>query len=153
MLAGRRPFEGDNDAPKDCEAAAIWEELGMPKERIAFLPKKDNWWGPAGATGPCGPDTEMFYWKDNDNPAPVEFDTEDPRWVEIWNDVFMQYVKTEDGTFIPLKQTNVDTGLGVERVAMALQGKTNIFEIEVFTPLMEKIDEMTSEKREGSDHC
>jgi HAD superfamily hydrolase (TIGR01509 family) len=86
-------FRGDENATKDTESAEIWMSLGVKKEHIAFLGKEDNWWGPAGETGPCGPDTEMFYWIDNANPAPATFDTKDPRWVEIWNDVFMQYEK------------------------------------------------------------
>jgi alanyl-tRNA synthetase len=139
-------FAGDKDAPKDVEASQIWSDLGMPEERIAFLDKAENWWGPAGETGPCGPDTEMFYWKLNNIPAPKTFDPEDGNWVEIWNDVFMQYEKKADGSFIPLKQQNVDTGLGVERVAMALQGKTNIFETEMFKPIIEKIDEITPQE-------
>ena len=145
-------FKGDKDAPKDDEAFNVWISSGIPKERIAFLGKKDNWWGPAGETGPCGPDTEMFYWAPNDIKPPEKFDVEDTRWVEIWNDVFMQYNKTEKGKFEPLAQKNVDTGFGVERVAMVLQGKTNLFDIEVFKPLMEKIDEITPEKRKGSEH-
>jgi alanyl-tRNA synthetase len=86
-------FAGDKDAPKDEESANIWISLGIPKERIAFLPKKENWWGPAGKTGPCGPDTEMFYWKNNSKPSPKKFNPEDNNWVEIWNDVLMQYNK------------------------------------------------------------
>lgn len=136
-------FKGDKDALKDDEAAEIWKSLGLSKERIAFLPKSENWWGPAGTKGPCGPDTEMFYWKLNDLSAPEKFNPEDNNWVEIWNDVFMQYNKTEHGKFEPLKQKNVDTGLGVERVAMVLQGKTNIFEIEVFRPIIDKIKEIS----------
>jgi len=135
-------FAGDNDAPKDEEAANIWKGLGVSNDRIAFLPKKDNWWGPAGETGPCGPDSEMFYWAPNDLPAPKVFDSNDKNWVEIWNDVFMQYEKTKDGRFIPLVQRNVDTGLGVERVTMVLQGKTSIFEIDSFVPIMKKIREL-----------
>ena len=132
-------FEGDADAPKDEEAARIWLSLGVPEERIAFMPKKDNWWGPAGNTGPCGPDTEIFYWSPNDIPAPAEFDPSDKRWVEIWNNVFMQYNKNKEGRYEPLAQKNVDTGLGLERVAMILQGKTSIFETEVFRPTIERI--------------
>ncbi|VVB73898.1 Alanine--tRNA ligase [uncultured archaeon] len=132
-------FVGDGDAPKDEEAAGIWMKLGVPKERIAFLPKKDNWWGPAGSTGPCGPDTEMFYWTPNDIPAPKVFDPKDKRWVEIWNDVFLQYNKNKEGRYEPLRMRNVDTGLGLERVTMILQGKTNIFDIESFKPVIEKI--------------
>ena len=84
-------FAGDENAPKDEESSKKWESLGISKERIAFLPKKNNWWGPAGKTGPCGPDTEMFYWKDNSQKPPKVFDPRNNRWVEIWNDVLMQY--------------------------------------------------------------
>ena len=108
-------FAGDDDAPFDAEAFELWRSLGVPEARIARLPKKDNWWGPAGQTGPCGPDTEMFYWT-GDQPAPEVFDPSDKLWVEIWNDVFMQYDKQPDGTFLPLAQRNVDTGMGMERV-------------------------------------
>ena len=96
-------FKGDKDAPKDTESAEIWKSLGIPKTKIAFLPKIDNWWGPAGETGPCGPDTEMFYWSSQDTP-PEAFDPKDDRWVEIWNDVFMQYNKTKAGKYEKLKQ-------------------------------------------------
>ena len=92
-------FEGDKDAEKDEESAKIWLSLGISKERIAYLPKKDNWWGPAGETGPCGPDTEMFYWKSNSKP-PKKFNSKDDNWVEIWNDVFMQYNKTKIKTIL-----------------------------------------------------
>ncbi|MEK6824531.1 MAG: HAD-IA family hydrolase, partial [Nanoarchaeota archaeon] len=87
-------FAGDNDAPKDTESEKAWLALGIPKERIAFLPKNNNWWGPAGRTGPCGPDTEMFYWSSSDTP-PKKFDPKDSRWVEIWNNVFMEYEKVQ----------------------------------------------------------
>jgi len=142
-------FEGDKDAPKDEDAANIWKSLGMPEKRIAFLDKKENWWGPAGETGPCGPDTEIFYWAPNDIPPPQEFNSNDENWVEIWNNVFMEYNKTQDGTFEPLQQKNVDTGLGTERVAMILQGKTNIFEIEVFKPLINKIKELSGREEDA----
>ncbi|MBS3112754.1 alanine--tRNA ligase [Candidatus Woesearchaeota archaeon] len=135
-------FEGDNNAPRDEEAASIWKGLGMPESRIVFLSKKDNWWGPPGEIGPCGPDTEMFYWTPNDKSAPEVFDSTDKRWVEIWNNVFMEYNKTIDGTFETLAQKNVDTGLGVERVTMVLQGKQNIFDTELFQPIIKKIKEI-----------
>jgi alanyl-tRNA synthetase len=135
-------FKGDSNARRDDEAANIWRKLGVRENRIAFLPKEDNWWGPAGEIGPCGPDTEMFYWTGNDD-VPEIFNPKDSRWVEIWNDVFMQYNKNIDGTFIPLAQKNVDTGLGVERVAMILQGKRNVYETESFIPLIKKIKELT----------
>jgi alanyl-tRNA synthetase len=132
-------FAGDNDAPKDEESAKIWENLGIKKERIAFLPKEDNWWGPAGQTGPCGPDTEMFYWKLNDKPAPEVFDPKDKNWVEIWNDVFMQYIKDENGNYNPAKQKNVDTGMGLERTIAVLNGKENVYETDLFLPIISKI--------------
>ena len=141
-------FAGDDDAPKDKESAEIWEGLGIKKERIAFLPKEDNWWGPAGQTGPCGPDTEMFYWKLNDTSAPEEFDPKDKNWVEIWNDVFMQYVKTEDGKYIPAKQKNVDTGMGLERTIAVLNGKENVYETDLFLSIIKKIEELSGKKYE-----
>ncbi|MDD9954526.1 MAG: alanine--tRNA ligase [Candidatus Woesearchaeota archaeon] len=140
-------FAGDEDAPKDEESAGFWYALGVPKERLVFLPKKHNWWGPAGEYGPCGPDTEMFYWKLNDTPAPKEFDPDDDNWVEIWNNVFMQYEKTQEG-FIPLKQQNVDTGMGVERVAAVLQGLEDNYRTEAFWQLIEKIQELSGKTYE-----
>jgi len=132
-------FAGDNDAPFDAEAFALWQELGIPADRIAKLGKKDNWWGPAGQTGPCGPDTEMFYWTGG-GAAPAVFDPADKRWVEIWNDVFMQYNKTADGKYEPLSQKNVDTGMGLERVTAILQGKTSCYETEIFASIFAELD-------------
>ena len=132
-------FAGDDDAPFDAEAFELWRSHGVPAERIAKLPKKDNWWGPAGTTGPCGPDTEMFYWT-GDGPAPAVFDPADKRWVEIWNDVFMQYNKTAEGKFVPLAQKNVDTGMGLERVTAVLQGKKSCYETEIFAPIFAALD-------------
>ena len=132
-------FAGDEDAPFDAEAFELWRSHGVPAERIAKLPKKDNWWGPAGTTGPCGPDTEMFYWT-GDGAAPAVFDPADKRWVEIWNDVFMQYNKTAEGKFVPLAQKNVDTGMGLERVTAVLQGKKSCYETEIFAPLFAALD-------------
>ncbi len=134
-------FAGDEDCPFDEEAYRIWNTLGIPEERIAKLGKKDNWWGPAGTTGPCGPDTEMFYWT-GPLPAPEKFDPADKRWVEIWNDVFMQYNKTAEGKYEPLAQKNVDTGMGLERVTAILQGKTSCYETEIFAPIFAKLDEI-----------
>ncbi len=133
-------FCGDEDAPFDKEAFLIWKKLGFNENRIAKLSKKDNWWGPAGQTGPCGPDTEMFYWTGKDD-APEVFNPENKLWVEIWNDVFMQYNKTDE-RYIPLQQKNVDTGMGVERVTAILQGKANCYETELFLPIFEKLDEI-----------
>lgn len=131
-------FEGDKDCPKDEESAGIWKSLGIDAKRIAFLPKSDNWWGPAGHTGPCGPDTEMFYWM-GQGEAPEEFNPEDERWLEIWNDVFMQYNKQEDGNYVPLQQKNVDTGLGVERVVAVMSGVKSPFETDLFSDILDEI--------------
>ncbi len=135
-------FEGDEDAPFDEESFEKWLDLGVSKERIAKLPKKNNWWGPAGRTGPCGPDTEMFYWASKENP-PLEFNAEDVRWVEIWNDVFMQYFKKEDGSFELLKQQNVDTGMGLERTVSVLQGIHDDYQTDLFLPIIERLEEQT----------
>ncbi len=132
-------FAGDSDCGFDSEAFEIWRSLGIPEKRIAKLGKKDNWWGPAGETGPCGPDTEMFYWTGTE-PAPEKFDPSDKRWVEIWNNVFMQFCKKADGTFEPLTQKNVDTGMGLERVTAILQGKSSCYETEIFAPVFAALD-------------
>jgi alanyl-tRNA synthetase len=136
-------FAGDSDAPKDQESAEIWEGLGVEKERMAFLPKKDNWWDSAGKTGPCGPDTEIFYWKLNDRPAPKIFDPEDKNWVEIWNNVFMQYVKDENGNYNLASQRNVDTGMGLERTLAILNSKDAIYKTDLFEPIILKIRELS----------
>ncbi len=166
-------FAGDADAPRDDEAASIWESIGFKKytgagskdrRLIFFYEKKKNWWGPAGHIGPCGPDTEMFYDLYPDLPwdehKPGSSETSQKRYrladlkgkchpncecghyVEIWNDVFMQYNKMPDGKYEPLKQQNVDTGMGLERVAAILQGKPSHYETELFAPLFEKIVEL-----------
>ena len=134
-------FAGDENAPFDEEAFNQWRSLGIPEKRIAKCAKEDNWWGPAGQTGPCGPDTEMFYWT-GPLPAPETFDPRNKLWVEIWNDVFMQYNKTADGKFEPLAQKNVDTGMGVERVTAILQGKKSCYETELFAPLFAELDQL-----------
>lgn len=132
-------FAGDENAPFDEEAFNLWRSLGVSEKRIAKLPKEDNWWGPAGQTGPCGPDTEMFYWT-GPMPVPEVFDPKDKRWVEIWNDVFMQYKKTAEGKFVPMEKRNVDTGMGVERVTAILQGKASCYDTEIFAPLFAELD-------------
>jgi alanyl-tRNA synthetase len=140
-------FAGDKDAPFDKESYDIWVSLGVAPERIAKLPKKDNWWGPAGTTGPCGPDTEMFYWKGEGKP-PEKFDPGDStkssteKWVEIWNDVFMQYNKTAEGKYEPLAQKNIDTGMGLERTIGVLNGCKSVYETEMFAPLVAEIKKM-----------
>lgn len=133
-------FAGDNDAPFDEESYEHWKRLGISEARIAKLPKEDNWWI-AGDTGPCGPDTEMFYWIDDGTPAPDNFqDTkDDKRWVEIWNDVFMQYEKKADGSLVPLEKQNVDTGMGLDRVIAVLNGHTSVYDTELFAGMFNVI--------------
>ncbi|MFN2132156.1 MAG: alanine--tRNA ligase [Anaerolineae bacterium] len=132
-------FAGDEDAPRDSEAADIWTSLGIPDRHIAFLPKKDNWWGPAGATGPCGPDTEMFYDVHPGGPDDETVVDHPERFWEVWNDVFMQYDKRADGTFGPLAQRNVDTGMGLERTLALLEGVPSLYQTELFAPIVEQI--------------
>ena len=132
-------FTGDSDAPRDEESAGIWKSLGIPENRIYFFGKADNWWGPAGLTGPCGPDTEMFYWTGKGEPPDLVTGDNKEGWVEIWNDVFMQYNKTAEGKFEPLKQKNVDTGMGLERTLAVLNGYDNVFAIQEFEPIISKI--------------
>ncbi len=138
-------FEGDSDAPRDKESAEFWQSQGISPDRIAYLPKKNNWWGPAGTVGPCGPDTEMFFWKEEGD-APLKFDPDDNRWLEIWNDVFMQYNKTADGKYEPLVQMNVDTGMGVERTTAVLSGLSDNYLTDIWQPIIQKIEEISGKK-------
>lgn len=135
-------FEGDENAPFDAEAYEQWTRLGVAPERIAKLGKEDNWWGPAGKTGPCGPDTEIFYWT-GEGDAPAVYDPKDKRWMEIWNNVFMQFNKQEDGTLVPLAAGSVDTGMGLERATVALQRKANVYDTELFVPILAKLEELS----------
>ncbi len=137
--------EDENGIPRDEEAADIWKSLGMAEEKIVYLPRKNNWWGPAGQTGPCGPDTEMFFWKGESEFPPVGSNpgTDEDNWLEIWNDVFMQYNKSEDGQYKPLVQKNVDTGMGLERTLVTLNGFIDVFQIDTFWPLIQKIEELS----------
>ena len=144
-------FAGDEDAPRDTEAAAAWRQVGIPAERIIFLGKEDNWWGPAGQTGPCGPDTEMFVCTyDGEIPEGKTPENDPEHFVEVWNDVFMQYNKNADGSYSMLAQKNVDTGLGLERLTAVLQGVDDNYATELFAPIMERINDMTSE-HDGAD--
>lgn len=131
-------FAGDGDAPFDKESYDVWSRLGISGTRIVKLPKENNWWGPAGETGPCGPDTEVFVWT-GEGTAPEQFDPNDSNWVEIWNNVFMEYEKKMDGTFESLKQKNVDTGMGVERTLAILNGLDDDYKTDLFWPIIEKI--------------
>ncbi len=140
VFGGDPEMNSGQAAPRDEEAASVWLAVGMPKERIAYLGKEDNWWGPAGKIGPCGPDTEMFYWT-GEGDAPTKFDPKDKRWVEIWNDVFMEYYKDESGKFQKAKQKNVDTGMGLERTLAVLNGYKNIYEIDEFQKIIDSLCE------------
>lgn len=139
-------FAGDDDAPRDEQSAKIWEECGILKQNIFFLPKKNNWWI-AGKTGPCGPDTEMFIIRD----VPPCGEHCDPscdcgRYLEIWNNVFMQFYKHEDGSYTKLEQKNVDTGMGLERTLCTINGLTSVYDTDLFDGAKAKIEELTGKK-------
>lgn len=136
-------FKGNDIVPADTESAKIWEDLGINKKKIAFLGEDSNWWPNMELTGPCGPDTEIFYWSSADS-IPETFNPEDETWVEIWNNVFMQYNHEADGTFKPLKNKNVDTGLGVERVTTILEGQTDNYKSSIWKDVIEKIEEVSN---------
>ena len=138
-------FAGDKDCQRDEVTASCWKKAGIPEDRIYYFGKDDNWWI-AGEEGPCGPDTEMFY----DTGKPKCSENCNPscgcgKYVEIWNNVFMEFFKTKDGKYTKLKQHNVDTGLGLERMAMLLQGKETPFDTELFKPVMDKLQELAGE--------
>ena len=137
-------FAGDESVPRDDESAYLWKKVGIPEERIFFLPREDNWWGPAGETGPCGPDTEMFV----DTGAPACGPDCKPgchcgKYSGIWNGVFMQYNKKADGSYELLARPCVDTGMGIERTVAMLQGKKSVYEIEAFTPILKVLESIT----------
>ena len=143
-------YEGDAQIPRDDQSFKLWKLQGVSVKRIAYV-GQDNFWS-AGETGPCGPSTEIFYWTGNKT-APELFDSEDPRWIEIWNNVFMVYDRKPAGKLEPLTQKNVDTGMGVERTIAAISGKSSAYETTLFQPLIKKIEEIStarygSKKRE-----
>ncbi len=144
-------FAGDEDCPRDEEAANLWRSCGVKDDHLFYLPKEHNWWGPAGVTGPCGPDTEMFIITNkpcgpNCSPA-----CKCGAYLEIWNDVFMQYNKQKDGSFLPLTQKNVDTGMGLERTICVLGGKKSVYETDVFARILAKIEELSGKKYTAED--
>ena len=140
-------FAGDDDCPKDGESAALWEKCGILPRNIYFLPKSGNWWGPAGTTGPCGPDTEMHIirnHKEADKLGAYDFDNAPAgTFLEVWNDVFMQYNKNAEGKYEPLKQKNVDTGMGLERTLCILNGKASVYETDIFENAIAEIERLT----------
>lgn len=139
-------FAGDANAPRDDEAAHIWRSLGLTPERIYYLPKADNWWGPVGNSGPCGPDSEIFF--DTGRPEHPGCRPGCPcgKWLEIWNNVFMEYHRTPDGRYHKLRRPNVDTGMGVERTIAALHGYADIFHIETIFPLVKRIEVLSGKQ-------
>ena len=136
-------FAGDSDCPRDEEAASLWRSCGVKEDHLFYLPKKHNWWGPAGITGPCGPDTEMFMIVKKPCGPKCGPDCSCGAYLEIWNDVFMQYNKQRDGSFIPLEQKNVDTGMGLERTICVLTGKGSVYETDLFENILAKIAELS----------
>ena len=140
-------FAGDENAPRDEESYQLWRSMGVPEDHIFFLPKENNWWGPAGQTGPCGPDTEMFIITDKPPCGPDCSPACDcGRYLEIWNDVFMQYNKTADGAFEPLEQKNVDTGMGLERTICVLNGVKSVYDTEIFSDILAKIEALSGKR-------
>ena len=135
-------FKGNDIVPADSESAEIWKKNGIKEEKIAFLGEDNNWWPNMELTGPCGPDTEIFYWRSNES-IPEKFDPDNENWVEIWNNVFMQYNHDANGTFTPLKNKNVDTGLGVERVTAILEGYTDNYKSSVWKDVISKIESIS----------
>src|ERR671915_1792191 len=152
-------FEGDEDAPEDLEAKKFWMGVGVPGERIFGLPKSENWWGPPGETGPCGPCSEIYY--DYGEEAglgdPLKDpkygpggDEGDPRFLEIWNLVFNQYEQLKDGSFLPLAKTGIDTGLGLERTTAAVQNVLYVYDTDLYAPIFERVKERAGVERGSS---
>ena len=145
-------FEGDADAPRDTVSHDRWVEMGADPSHIVYLPKKNNWWGPAGLTGPCGPDTEIFY--DTGRPAcgpDCKAGCDCGKYLEIWNNVFMEYNKVGEGKFEPLAQKNVDTGMGLDRTIATLQGVESVFDTDAFAGIIELIGKLSHHSYKESD--
>lgn len=136
-------FKGNSVVDADTESAELWKSMGINEKKIKYLGEDDNWWPNMELTGPCGPDTEIFYWR-SEEAIPEEFDPENENWVEIWNNVFMQYNHQDDGSFVPLKNKNVDTGLGVERVTAVLEGVTDNYKSSIWKNVISKIEEISN---------
>ncbi len=136
-------FEGDENTPRDEESAGIWGKVWMPREKISYLPASENWWS-AWETGPCGPDTEIFYWVGDGEFPPVwsNVETDEENWMEIWNNVFMEYNRQKDGSLEKLPNRNVDTGMGLERIVTVLNGEVSVYHTDIFTNIIDKIVEI-----------
>ncbi|MDX9827740.1 MAG: alanine--tRNA ligase [Spirochaetia bacterium] len=136
-------FAGDENAPRDEVSAQSWRKLGLAEDRIAYLPASDNWWA-TGATGPCGPDTEIFYWTGSGLPPAGSNKGSDPKnWMEIWNNVFMEFNRVDEKTLVRLPAQNVDTGMGLERTVAMLQGRKSVYETEAFTPILSCLEKLS----------
>ena len=144
-------FEGDENCPRDTESHDLWRSVGVAEDHIFYLPKEHNWWGPAGITGPCGPDTEMFIIMKKPCGPACSPACSCGAYLEIWNDVFMQYNKQADGTFAPLAKKNVDTGMGLERTICVLNGKKSVYETDLFTDILGKIEELSGKQYQADD--
>ena len=143
-------FKGNDIVPADDETANVWRSLGIPDSRIKYLGEDDNWWPNMELTGPCGPDTEIFYFRSDDE-IPEEYDPEDDRWVEIWNNVFMQYNHNSDGTFTELPKKNVDTGMGLERITSVLEGVNDNYESSIWKDVIAKIESIANLPYSGNE--
>ena len=143
-------FRGNDLVDADSFSANLWESLGISKDHIAYLDEENNWWPNMELTGPCGPDTEIFYYR-ADGDVPKVFDPEDDNWVEIWNNVFMQYMHNPDNTFTELPNKNVDTGMGVERTQAVLEGKDDNYLSSIWIDVIKKIEEVSNKKYEGNE--
>ncbi len=145
-------FKGNKNIPKDVEGYEVWKSLGFGDDKIFFYGEHENWWGPAGLTGPCGPDTEIFYDSGQEKCGPdCGPACRCGKYVEIWNNVFMAYNKTADGRYEPLAQKNVDTGMGLERITCVVNHKKSVYDTELFTKIIEKIEEVTGKRYEGNE--
>ncbi len=142
-------FAGNESIPRDDVSASIWQSLGISPKRIAYLPEEDNFWI-AGETGPCGGDTEIFYFR-SDEPIPETFNPKDERWVEIWNNVFMEYNKAPDGQITELPQKNVDTGMGLERIVAVLEGTDDNYKTSIWQEIIAKIEEVSHKSYAGNE--
>ena len=141
-------FEGDDDAPRDEESANIWANAWIPREKISYLPASENWWA-AGPTGPCGPDSEIFYWVGKSEFPPVwsNVENDEDNWMEIWNNVFMEYNRQEDWSLENLPNQNVDTWMWLERITTILNGEVSVYHTDIFVPITNKIVELLSVER------
>lgn len=147
-------FAGDDDVPRDEESYEAWRSHGVPESHIFFLGREHNWWGPAGTTGPCGPDTEMFLDTGKEACGPDCFPGCDcGKYLEIWNDVFMEYNKQADGTYVPLSQKNVDTGMGLDRTIAVLQGVDSVYDTDVYAPIIAELEALSGKRYKGADEA